>query len=70
MQSTPKSLDVNAKKGWEIQGETYLTEINLLKLKPETVDPAESKLGDIASRAPEFPNAHAAWSLNKKYLEM
>ena len=38
----------------------YLTEINLLKLKPETVDPAESKLGDTVSRAPEFSNAHTA----------
>lgn len=61
---------MNAKKAWEIQDEMYLTEINLLKLKPETVDPAESKLGDTVSRAPEFSNAHTAWSPNKKYLEM
>jgi len=46
------------------------THLNILKLKPETIDPARPKLGDVSSCAPGFQNAHTTSSQNKKYLEI
>lgn len=46
------------------------THLNVLKLKPKTINPARPKLGDVSSRAPGFQNAHTTCRPNKKYLEI
>lgn len=45
------------------------THLDILKLKPETIDPARPKLGDVSSCAPGFQNAYTNCSPNN-YLEI